>query len=107
MPAHRLSLTNAAASELVQLVNARGLLTKPVLIRRVSRLTKTHLRALEEPKGDLQAWADRQAVDVEISERERDALKALVTSAAEKGALGCTIGTGELLDLLGLGEEDG
>ena len=40
-----------------------------------------------------------------INEKTRDGLKELMRCAAEKGALACTIGTDELLDLFGLAED--
>lgn len=110
IPRHTINLTNGAAVELAALAAARGLLTKPALIRRVSRFVRDHLRDLPEDCKDPSAmadWSDKPFIAPEVRERERDAIKALVKSAAEKGALGCTAGAGHLLEVLGLADDEG
>ena len=109
-PLHKVPLTNGAAVELAYLAAGRGLLTKPALIRRVSRFVKEHLRELPEDCKDPAAmadWADEPFISPEVRERERDAIKALVKAAGEKGALPCTAGAGHLLEVLGLADDEG
>ena len=106
---HPLTLTNGAAIELATLACARGLLTKPAQIRRVSQFARANLRSLPEFKGEMTAqadWSEEVFAEVQVRERERDALKALVQAAAEKNALACSLGTGDLLAVLGLADED-
>jgi hypothetical protein len=106
---HKLDLTNGAAAELAALATVRGLLTKPSLIRRVSKFVKEHLRDLPpdcKDPGEMAAWAEASFISPEITERTRDALKALLKAAAEKGALSGTVGTGHLLEVLAVGDEE-
>lgn len=110
VPLHKILLTNGAAVELATLAAGRGLLTKPALVRRVSRFVKEHLRDLPEDCKDpaaMAAWADESFICPEVRERERDALKALVKAACEKGALPCSAGAGHLLEVLGLADDEG
>lgn len=109
-PLHKLSLTNGATAELANLVQGRGLLTKPALIRRVGKFTKKHLRDLPrdiKDPAEMADWSDEVFLEVEIGEQWRDALKALVKSAAEKGALPGTPGAAHLLEVLGLADDEG
>ncbi|MBU6247135.1 MAG: hypothetical protein KGN77_05210 [Xanthomonadaceae bacterium] len=106
---HHLKLTNGAAIELAVLAGARGLLTKKELIGRVVKFARAHLRKLPEFKGEMAAqadWSEEIFAEVQVRERERDALKALVQSAADNKALACTLGTGDLLAVLGLAEDE-
>ena len=109
-PIHKIPLTNGAAVELAILASQRHLMTKPALIRRVSRFVKEHLRDLppdcKEP-SEMADWADAPFICPEVRERERDALKALVKAAADKAVLPCTAGAGHLLEVLGLADEEG
>ena len=106
MPDHTLTLSKAAAIELVTLSTSRGLLTKPVHIRKVSQFVREHLAPLlrDKQEFDLDA-ALAEFGSFTVNERTRDSLKALISAAAEKGALSANIGTGELLDLFGLAED--
>ncbi len=111
-PLHKIPLTNGAAVELATLTSqqVRGLLTKRHLIHRVSQFVKEHLRDLPHECRDPDAmadWADEPFIAPEVRERTRDALKALVRAAADKGVLPCTAGAGHLLEVLGLADEEG
>lgn len=111
-PLHKIPLTNGAAVELATLASpqVRGLLTKPALIRRVSQFVKEHMRDLPrecKDPNDMADWADEPFIAPEVRERTRDALKALVKAAADKGVLPCTAGVGHLLEVLGLADEEG
>lgn len=102
-PTHKLALTNGATVELANLVQTRGLLTKPALIRRVGKFVKKHLRDLPRECRDVAEmadWSDESFLNIEINDEWRDALRALVKSAAEKGALPCTPGAAHLLEVL-------
>jgi hypothetical protein len=57
--------------------------------------------------AELADWADEPFTTPEVRERERDAIKALVKAAAEKGALPCSAGAGHLLEVLGLADDEG
>ena len=106
MPDHTISLTNAAAVELVNLASSRGLLTKSVHIRKVSQFQREHLLPLL--KGHVTFDVDKALEEFgspSVNERTRDALKELVRSAVEKGALSCSIGAGDLLELFGLADD--
>jgi hypothetical protein len=106
MPDHTLSLSNAAAVEIVNLASSRGLLTKPVHIRKVSQFQRDHLLPILKRKEGFDLEAAQQPFgEFVVNEKTRDALKELVRSAAEKGALSCSMGTGEVLDLFGLAED--
>lgn len=106
MPDHNLPLSKAAAVELATLASSRGLLTKPVHIRKVTRFVRENLapRLQEKRAFDLDE-AQAEFGVFTINEKTRDGLKELMRCAAEKGALACTIGTDELLDLFGLAED--
>lgn len=109
-PLHKLNLTNGATVELATLVQTRGLLTKPALLRRVGKFAKKHLRDLPrecKDSGEFADWSDEVFLEVEIGEQWRDALKALVKSAAEKGGMPGTAGAAHLLEVLGLADEEG
>ena len=109
-PLHKLQLTNGAAVELAILAAQRNLMTKPALIRRVSRFVREHLRDLPEDckdPGAMADWSDAPFSAPEIRERERDALKALVKAAVDKAFLPCTAGAGHLLEVLGLADDEG
>lgn len=107
---HKLRLSKGAAIELANLIGAgRGILVKPALIRRVSQFGREHLRAPPEYRDGLAGmadWSEETFAEVEITERVRDALKALVQSAAEKGVLSCAIGVGDLLAAFGIGDDE-
>ena len=108
-PIHTVTLTNAAAGSLAALVVARGLLTDEKHLLRVSKFARKHLRRLPDPPAkpeDSAEWAERQFLAVEVKEKTRDALKALVKSAAAKGAMAGSYGDGDLLEVLGLAEAD-
>lgn len=109
-PLHPIPLTNGAAVELAILAAQRNLMTKPALIRRVSRFVREHLRNLPDECKDPAAmadWADAPFIAPELRERDRDALKALVKAAADKAFLPCTAGAGHLLEVLGLADDEG
>ena len=109
-PTHKLALTNGATVELANLVQTRGLLTKPALIRRVGKFAKKHLRDLPREcreVAEMADWSDEQFLEAEIGEQWRDAIKALVKSAAEKGVLPATPGAAHLLEVLGLADDEG
>lgn len=110
-PTHKITLTNGATVELMRLSTIGGLLTKPALTRRVSQFIREHIlsRPLPDFRGDaagMMAWSDAEFAVVEVRERTRDALKALIQSAQEKGALSCSLGCGDLLVTFGLADED-
>lgn len=110
-PLHKIPLTNGAAVELAMLASpgVRGLLTKPVHIRRVSQFIREHMRDLPrdcKDPGEMADWADEDFIAPEVRERTRDALKALVKAACDKGVLPCTAGAGHLLEVLGLADEE-
>ena len=106
MPDHTFALSKSAAVELLTLSTTRGLLTKPVHLRKVSQFMREHLAPLlrDKQEFDLDA-AMAEFGTFTINERTRDGLKALLAAAAEKGAMSGNLGTGELLDLFGLAED--
>jgi hypothetical protein len=108
-PSHPIRLTNGMAVALANLAATRGLLTKPVHIRKVSQFIREHLRTIPEFRGEhsvMVAWSDAHFLEITVKERVRDALKELVKSAADKGALSCALGEGDLLVLFGLADEE-
>lgn len=106
MPDHTFTLTKSAAVELVNLSTTRGLLTKPVHLRKVSQFMREHLAPLLRDKQgfDLDA-ALAEFGTFTVNERTRDGIKALLSAAAEKGAMSGNLGTDELLDLFGLADD--
>ena len=84
---HTISLTQGAADALRHLIGAPGLLTDPGQLYRVGEFSETHLVDLDVPEKPERAWQKTQMPAIEISERTRDALKALVQAAITKGAL--------------------
>lgn len=109
IPAHPLKLTNGATVELANLIQFRGLLSKPHLGRSVGRFAKKHLRDLPrecKDPNEMADWSDEKFREVTIDERTRDALKALVRAAYEKGAANGTSGSADLCEVLGLVSEE-
>jgi len=109
-PTHTLHLTNGAAFELARLASIQGLLRKAHHVRRVAQFLREHILAsFPEYRGDqkgLPAWSDAEFATVEVREKIRDALKALVQSALENGALSGSLGCGDLVTIFGLADED-
>jgi hypothetical protein len=118
---HTFNLTNGAAERLAQLICANGLLTDPAQLSRCNRFWQKHLLDIPEeptpPAGRdpaaikahniaFKAWSRTELPISEVSEKTRDALKALVTAAAAKGALSGGAEDGVLLAAVGLGAED-
>jgi len=110
-PSHNIRLSNGSVNELMRLSVTGGLLTKPALTRRVSQFMREHVlcRPLPDFKGDssgMLAWSDSEFAAVEVRERTRDAIKALIASAQEKGMLSCSLGCGDLLTTFGLADDE-
>lgn len=108
-PTHELDLNNGAALELAQLANMRGLVTKSSHARKISQFIRKHLRTPPEYRGDVAGmadWSETAFSKPTVDERTRDALKALIQSACEKGAGSGNLGFGDLCTIFGLGSED-
>jgi hypothetical protein len=119
---HMLKLTNGAAQTLAQLAGTPGLLTDAASLYRVGAFAEAHLSDLaESPEQPEQAakpaewrawqkaqlaWARAIGPAIEVSEKTRDSLKALVQAGATKGALPASLAVAPLLLALGLAEAD-
>ena len=117
-----ITLTHAAAARLGQIANNPGLLTSPDDIYRVGAFNEDHLseipRSPEPPlqsapmaerqawEADLKAWAKTEMQPITTTEKRMDAIKALLKSAAEKGALGGTAPDRLLLRVFRLAPQD-
>ncbi len=106
MTAPTITLTNAAAARLGQIANTPGLLTSPDDLYRVGAFNEDHLSEIPHaPEPPLQPatlaarkawevalkdWAKTEMPPITTTEKRIDAVKALLKSAADKGALGGT-----------------
>jgi hypothetical protein len=117
----KLDLTNGSARILAELSAAPGMLTAADALFRVGAFAESQLSNLPQQAAqpgsnaqpaDWQAWsAETKAwnllpIELEATERQRDALKLLVKAAIEKGAMPATAATATLLRALGLQPED-
>lgn len=117
-----LALNNAAALRLAQLIATSGLLTAPDAVTSVGNFAEAHLcelkpapdRPAEEAKPEewrawekgFMTWGREPVAPIETSIRRRDALKALLKSASEKGMLSGQAGDTKLLRIFELGSDD-
>jgi hypothetical protein len=117
-----IALTTAAAARLGQIANTPGLLTSPDDLYRVGAFNEDHLSEIPHapeaplqtaPKADreaweaaLKAWAKAEFPLITTTEKRIDAIKALLKSAAEKGALGGTAPDRLLLAVFRLAPQD-
>lgn len=113
MKTHTVNLTNAAARELVTIATVRGLLSgksrQRVLASKFVRAQVLRRGVPEAPTDNAAVldWSEARFAQVEnVTEVERDALKALVRDADAKGILDCGAGGCDLLEELGLSEQD-
>lgn len=110
---HNVTLTNAAATELVRLCTFRGLLAGK---SRQKKLAGQFVRDQilrpglpDQPTSDsvALAWSEKTFVSVDgVNESTREALKSLVRDGDVKGVLDCSLGSCDLLDQFGLSETD-
>lgn len=95
---HNITLTNGAANVLSQLGSIPGLITEPNILFRFGEFNENHLSNIETPpdisnpptKEELavqKSWANTTWTGLEIGEKTREALKAVVTTAITKGIL--------------------
>jgi hypothetical protein len=117
-----ITLTRAAANRLAQLAAMPGLLNDAANLYRVGEVAETHLTELaqppvqparEAPAADwiawdksAKAWGREELPAIEVTERKRDALRALVKAAIEKGQFSGSAADTALQRALGLQPED-
>lgn len=117
-----LHLTNGSAQRLAQLIATAGLLTAPTELYLVGAFAEAHLSELPTPpvqpgqdgkpqdwqafNTEYKAWASVEIDQIETTIKRRDALKALVKSACDKGAISGNRADARLLRELGLAGDE-
>lgn len=108
MAKHSLILTYASAHLLANLITTPGLLTDIPNISRCGEFNETALSDLpsplakDAPEAEQKAWVKTELAAIEITERTRESLKALITAAIGKGMLGGHTTVLQLIRQLGL-----